>query len=102
MTTVLPRGATLGSGAAASGDYDAYEYTMHSHTYVTDGIPAAKFSHDMSPIQIVVREEPRRWYHFLTMTCAIIGGVFTVAGILDALLHSTLRLARTLDLGKQY
>lgn len=36
--------------------------------------------------QVIVREKPRQWYHFLTTTCAIIGGVFTVAGILDALL----------------
>ena len=99
MTTVLPRGTELGSDAAR--DLSSYEYTLHSHMYATEGLPAAKFSYDMSPVQIVVREERRRWYHFLTMTCAIVGGVFTVAGILDSLLHSTLRLARKIDLGKQ-
>lgn len=31
---------------------DAYEYTVHSHTYNTDEIPSAKFSYDMSPIQV--------------------------------------------------
>jgi hypothetical protein len=48
-----------------------------------------------------VREKPRQWYHFLTTTCAIIGGVFTVAGILDSILHNTFRMMRKVELGKQ-
>jgi hypothetical protein len=50
---------------------------------------------------VVVREKPRHWYHFLTTTCAIIGGVFTVAGILDSILHNTLKMVRKVELGKQ-
>ncbi|KAI8473082.1 MAG: protein disulfide isomerase [Monoraphidium minutum] len=80
--------------------YDSFEYTAHSHTYVADATPAAKFTYDMSPIQVVVKAQPRQWYHFLTTTCAIIGGVFTVAGILDAMLHSALKIARKVELGK--
>jgi hypothetical protein len=93
-TTVEPRRHARGAA------YDAYEYTAHSHTYVNDAIPTAKFSYDPSPIQVVVRELPRRYYHFLTTLCAIIGGVFTVAGIIDGILHSTLRLAKKMEIGK--
>jgi len=53
------------------------------------------------PRQIVVREKPRQYYHFLTTTCAIVGGVFTVAGIIDAILHNTFKFARKMELGKQ-
>ena len=35
--------------------YDAYEYTAHSHTYMSDSTPAAKFTYDMSPIQASAR-----------------------------------------------
>lgn len=35
-----------------------------------------------------MREVPRAWYKFLTTLCAIIGGVFTVAGILDSILYN--------------
>ncbi len=48
-----------------------------------------------------MREVPRKWYHFLTTTCAIIGGVFTVAGILDSILYQGLKLAKKVELGKQ-
>lgn len=81
--------------------FDAYEYTTHSHLYNTDDVPTAKFSYDMSPIQIVVTERKKALYHFVTTTCAIIGGVFTVAGIIDGIVHGAGRLAKKVDLGKQ-
>ena len=61
----------------------------------------AQFSYDMSPIQIIVAEQRRRWYHFVTTTSAIVGGVFTVAGIVDGLVHATASMAQKVDLGKQ-
>lgn len=95
LTTIEPRRG--GKGA----QYDAYEYTAHSHTYISDQQPSAKFTFDLSPIQIVVKEVRRAWYHFLTTSCAIIGGVFTVAGILDAILYQSMQLAKKVHLGKQ-
>jgi hypothetical protein len=90
---------------AAAGRFDAYEYVAHSHTYTaapgTGAVPSAKFSYDMSPIQIVVSEAPRAWYRFVTSMCAVVGGVFTVAGIVDGLIHSgRAALKKKVELGK--
>lgn len=53
-------------------------------------------------VQIVVTEKPKAWYHFITTLCAIVGGVFVVAGIVDGLLHTGAALVRKkVDLGKQ-
>lgn len=95
LTTIEPR------HSRHAGTYDAYEYTAHSHTYQSDSIPSAKFTYDLSPIQILVQEKSRPWYQFLTTSCAIIGGVFTVAGILDALLYTSFKVAKKMNLGKQ-
>jgi len=95
MTTIEPKNHHPGSS------YDAYEYIAHSHTYMSDSTPAAKFSYTLSPIQIVVKEDSRQWYHFLTTLCAIIGGVFTVAGILDSMFYSVAKMAKKVELGKQ-
>ncbi len=83
--------------------FDAYEYTAQSHVYISDHdeTPAAKFTYDQSPIQIVVTEKPKAWYHFLTAVCAVVGGVFTVAGIIDGIVHHTAGMAKKIDLGKQ-
>ena len=34
---------------------------VHSHTYDTAEIPSAKFTYDLSPIQILVSEKHRAW-----------------------------------------
>lgn len=52
-------------------------------------------------MQIMVTEKRKAFYHFITTLCAIVGGVFTVAGIVDGLLHQSVKLAKKIDLGKQ-
>jgi hypothetical protein len=51
-------------------------------------------------LQVLVTEVPRSFSHFITNVCAIIGGVFTVAGILDSIFHNTLRMVKKVELGK--
>jgi len=50
-------------------------------------IPQAKFSYDLSPVEVVVRKGDRRWYSFLTSILAIVGGAFSVmsmtAGVMN-------------------
>jgi len=55
--------------------------------YPEADVPEAKFSYDLSPMAVVVTNKGRRWYDFITSLCAIIGGTFTVVGLLDTLLH---------------
>mmetsp|Transcript_7937 Transcript_7937/g.15446 ORF Transcript_7937/g.15446 Transcript_7937/m.15446 type:complete len:556 (-) Transcript_7937:587-2254(-) len=95
------RGKGAASSSSTAGWYDAYEYTARSHQYLADSIPAAKFTMDPSPIQILVTEQKRRWYKFLTTTCAVVGGVFTTAGIVDAIIYSSIRVIKKTQLGKQ-
>jgi thiol-disulfide isomerase/thioredoxin len=96
LTSIQP------SDRNSEANFDAYEYTVHSHMYnPEDTIPAAKFSYALSPIQIIVTEKKKAFYHFVTTLCAIIGGVFTVAGILDGMVHQAGKIAKKVDLGKQ-
>lgn len=54
------------------------------------GMPGAFFSYELSPLMVKYTEKERSIGHFATNICAIIGGVFTVAGILDTLLYHSL------------
>ncbi|KAJ4726125.1 protein disulfide-isomerase 5-4-like [Melia azedarach] len=81
---------------------EEYEYTAHSSLSQSIYIPAAKFHFELSPMQVVITEEPKSFSHFITNVCAIIGGVFTVAGILDSILHNTVRLMKKVELGKNF
>ncbi|CAL9041429.1 unnamed protein product [Musa banksii] len=81
---------------------EEYEYTAHSSLVDSLHIPVAKFHYEPSPMQVLVTEVPKPLSHFVTNICAIIGGVFTVAGILDSILHNTLRLVKKVELGKHF
>lgn len=81
---------------------EEYEYTAHSSLVQTTYIPVAKFHYELSPMQVLITENPKSFSHFLTNVCAIIGGVFTVAGILDAILHNTVRMMKKVELGKNF
>ncbi|GMJ15943.1 PROTEIN DISULFIDE ISOMERASE 12, PDI-like 5-3, ARABIDOPSIS THALIANA PROTEIN DISULFIDE ISOMERASE 12 [Hibiscus trionum] len=79
-----------------------YEYTAHSSLAQSIYIPVVKFHFELSPMQVLITENPNSFSHFLTNVCAIIGGVFTVAGILDSIFHNTIRMMKKVELGKNF
>lgn len=50
-------------------------------------VPQAKFSYDLSPVEVVVRRGDRRWYDFVTSIFAIVGGAFTVMSMSAGMLN---------------
>lgn len=48
--------------------------------------PEAKFAYDLSPIAVKYLVKTRKWYDYLTSIFAIIGGVFTVVGMIEGFL----------------
>lgn len=71
----------------------AQSQVMH---YQEEDVPEAKFSYDLSPMAVLVSSKGRRWYDFVTSVCAIIGGTFTVVGIVDSFLHKILKQGKQL------
>ena len=51
--------------------------------------PTIEFKYDLSPISIEIQQERVPAYKFITSSCAIIGGVFTVIGLLESMIHHT-------------
>lgn len=64
------------------------------------GLPGVFFFYELSPIKVIVSEEQRSFLHFVTQLCAIIGGVFTVAGLVDRILYSSLIQLEKAQIGK--
>jgi len=50
-------------------------------------LPGVFFIYDISPIMVKFTEKRPSLSYFLTSLCAIVGGVFTVAGIIDGILY---------------
>lgn len=65
------------------------------------GLPGFFVLYELSPMLVQYTEKRRSFMHFLTGVCAIIGGVFTVAGLIDSMIyHSAKALKKKIDLGK--
>ncbi|XP_062231714.1 uncharacterized protein LOC133929113 isoform X2 [Phragmites australis] len=63
--------------------------------------PGVFFFYDFSPIKVIFTEENRSLLHYLTNLCAIVGGVFTVSGIIDSFIfHGQKALKKKMELGK--
>ncbi|XP_057992705.1 protein disulfide-isomerase 5-3 isoform X2 [Hevea brasiliensis] len=71
---------------------EEYEYTAHSSLVQSVYIPVAKFHFELSPMQVLITENPKSFSHFVT----------NVAGILDSILHNTIRMMKKVELGKNY
>lgn len=60
--------------------------------YRSDIVPEAKFSYDPSPIAVYHRSySEKRWYDYITSIMAIIGGTFTVLGMIENTLHAAMK-----------
>ena len=79
-----------------------YQYTYNS--YAERGIqemPSMHFRYDVSPITVEYKLYKETFLNFLINIFAILGGVFTVTGIIDAIIHkSVVILLRKAEMNK--
>ncbi|KAJ1901464.1 ER-derived vesicles protein erv46 [Kickxella alabastrina] len=80
---------------ARSNEYAATEFVKPSD-------PGLSLVYDISPMRVIYTEHSPSLGSLLTSICAIVGGISTVAGLVDALIFRTERaLRRKRELGKQ-
>lgn len=68
---------------------------------VNIGMPGVFFSYEISPIMIKYSEHAKSFAHFATGLFAIVGGIFTVAGIIDSTIYKSANVLKKLEIGKQ-
>lgn len=82
-----------------------YQYTFAHRSNIQYGPnrrvnPAIWFKYELTPITVKYTEVKEPLYSFLTSVCAIVGGTFTVAGILDSMFFTAYEFVRKAELGK--
>ncbi|ORY07332.1 endoplasmic reticulum-golgi intermediate compartment protein 3-like protein [Basidiobolus meristosporus CBS 931.73] len=82
-----------------------YSVTEHERTTgrpeQSAGLPGVFFNYEISPMLIVYTESRHSFTHFLANGCIIIGGIYTVAGLIDAFIYRAERsLKKKMELGK--
>jgi hypothetical protein len=84
----------------------SYQYSVTEHVRKLDAsqaqveaatglLPGVFFNYELSPLRVRIEERRRSLGHFLTNCCAIVGGVFTVMGLVDTLVHRALRVSKS-------
>lgn len=64
-------------------------------------LPGVFFFYDLSPIKVNFNQSKTSFLHFLTNVCAIVGGLFTVSGIIDSFVyHGHRAIKKKMELGK--
>ena len=71
--------------------------------YRSDQVPEAKFQIDFSPIAVHYRVKQRPLYDYISSLLAIIGGTFTVVGLIESAIRATARTAsKRMRKGRQH
>lgn len=92
-----PRGRTI-----QSNQFSVTEHYKSLELGRPHAPPGVYFFYDISPIKVTFKEERTPFLHFITYLCAIIGGTFTVAGIVDSFVYHGQKALRKQQIGKFY
>ncbi|KAH7531127.1 hypothetical protein JRO89_XSUnG0017100 [Xanthoceras sorbifolium] len=84
-----------------SNQFSVTEHFRNADVGRLQTLPGVFFFYDLSPIKVTFTEEHVSFLHFLTNVCAIVGGVFTVSGILDSFIyHGQKAIKKKMEIGK--
>jgi hypothetical protein len=68
--------------------FNVHQFTSNDNQQVSEMfIPNIYFRYDISPILVRIVQYKQQFFHFFIQICAIIGGIYTVTGIVDTLLN---------------
>ncbi|KAK1264162.1 Protein disulfide-isomerase 5-3 [Acorus gramineus] len=84
-----------------SNQFSVTEHFKSDEAGRIQSLPGVFFFYDLSPIRVTFMEQHVSFLHFLTNVCAIVGGIFTVSGILDSFIyHSHRAIKKKMEIGK--
>jgi hypothetical protein len=73
-----------------------FQYSVSKQDQIVShggGLPGVFFMLDHSPMRVIYSESKPTFSSFLTSICAIIGGIFSVARIIDSALYRAERIS---------
>ncbi|UPR01859.1 endoplasmic reticulum vesicle transporter [Chloropicon primus] len=85
----------------STNQFSVTEHATQTNFATSSDLPGLFFYYDLSPIKVKKAEQRKLFLHFVTNVCAIVGGVFTISGLVDALFYQATKLIRKkIEIGK--
>jgi hypothetical protein len=75
-----------------SNQYSVTEHMRHLAPGSGRGVPGVYLYYELSPVQALFEEKKKSFAGFVVSVCAILGGTFTVLGLVDVVLNFVMRL----------
>lgn len=86
---------------------NTYQYSVTRSTKVISAnsmfgsqLPGIFVNYELSPIMVKYVERSKSFTHFVTGCCAIIGGLFTIAGMLDSVTYRYYNMYKKFQINK--
>ena len=80
--------------------YNVYQLTANYQTDLRAQQDLLMFNYELSPITVMFSQDKESFVEFLVHICAIVGGIFTIAGIIDAMIHRSVSAIFKQRIGK--
>jgi len=85
----------------STNQYSVASYFREVDASMGRNMPGVFFFYDINPISARYVEKSNSFTHFLTSVCAIVGGIFTVAGIIDSFIYQGQKtIKKKIQMGK--
>eukprot|EP00916_Digyalum_oweni_P004908 GHVL01008805.1.p3 GENE.GHVL01008805.1~~GHVL01008805.1.p3 ORF type:complete len:163 (-),score=18.81 GHVL01008805.1:469-957(-) len=85
----------------SSVEHRVHQFTASSNRIRNPQMPSIYFRFDILPVTVLFAETKNSLLSFVIDICAILGGVFTMAGILDALVYRGVNeIMKKFEMGK--
>ncbi|KAM3129993.1 Endoplasmic reticulum-Golgi intermediate compartment protein 2 [Paramecium bursaria] len=68
--------------------YKVNQFTVNTNEAQTHQMPAIYFRYDISPVTVQFSKYYETLWHFLVQLCAILGGVISIAGLIDQIIYT--------------
>lgn len=94
LKVVPTKYTTVANSTIHSNQYSVTETYREPIPGIMQQIPGVFFYYDLSPVRVQYKEERRSFFSFMTSACAIIGGLFTISGIVDSSIYAGQRAAK--------
>lgn len=97
---------TIYQATSRSKILNSYQFSYQYKSYISYSafsgrvMSAIWFKYDLNPITVKYHKAGKPLYSFLTNVCAIIGGVASIAGIIDSLIFTASNIFKKYELGK--
>jgi len=85
--------ARLDGSTFVTNQFSVTRHSKEVSNFMGDsGMPGIFFNYELAPVMVKYSEKQKSFGHFASGLCAIIGGVFTVSGLLDKLIYNSARI----------